>query len=87
MKQILIVESSPRGPESASRKLASKIRARLEAQYPMATIVERDLVKDKLPHLDPPTLNAIFTKEPRKWYYRHSRSTRYPMAKRLLNPW
>ena len=49
MKPILIVESSPRGPESTSRKLASKIRARLEAQYPKATIVERDLVKDKLP--------------------------------------
>ena len=51
MKQILIVESSPRGPESASRKLAGKVRARLEAQYPEARIVERDLAKDKRPSL------------------------------------
>lgn len=61
MKQILIVESSPRGPESASRKLASKVRARLEAQYPEARIVERDLVHDSVPHLDEATLKAMTT--------------------------
>lgn len=33
-------------------------------QYPEATIIERDLVKDKLPHLDQPTLKAICTKDP-----------------------
>jgi FMN-dependent NADH-azoreductase len=64
MKQILIVESSPRGSESASRKLASKVRARLEAQYPGARVIERDLVKDKLPHLDQPTLKAMATQDP-----------------------
>ena len=40
-------------PESASRKLTDKLRERLEMQYPEATMIERDLVKDKLPHLDP----------------------------------
>lgn len=64
MKQILIVESSPRGSESASRKLASKVRARLEAQYPGAKVIERDLAKDKLPHLDQPTLKAMATQDP-----------------------
>jgi FMN-dependent NADH-azoreductase len=49
MTHILIVESSPRGTESASRKLTDKLRERLEMQYPEATIIERDLVKDKLP--------------------------------------
>jgi FMN-dependent NADH-azoreductase len=34
MEQILIVESSPRGTESASRKLTRKVRERLEIQYP-----------------------------------------------------
>jgi FMN-dependent NADH-azoreductase len=63
MNQILIVESSPRGAESASRKLTDKLRERLEMQYPEATIIERDLVKDKLPHLDQPTLKAISTKD------------------------
>ncbi len=32
MNQILIVESSPREAESASRKLASKVRSGLEIQ-------------------------------------------------------
>ncbi len=64
MKQILFVESSPRGAQSASRTLAGKVRARLEAQYPEATIIERDLVKDRLPHLDEPTLKAMTTHDP-----------------------
>jgi FMN-dependent NADH-azoreductase len=64
VNQILIVESSPRGAESASRKLTETLRERLETRYPKATIIERDLVKDKLPHLDQPTLKAISTKDP-----------------------
>ncbi len=64
MKQTLIVESSPRGPESASRRLAGKVRARLEAEYPEATMIERDLAKDKLPHLDEATLKAMTTRDP-----------------------
>jgi FMN-dependent NADH-azoreductase len=64
MNQILIVESSPRGAESASRKLTRKVRERLEVQYPGAKVVVRDLTKDKLPHLDQPTLQAISTKDP-----------------------
>jgi FMN-dependent NADH-azoreductase len=64
MNQILIVETSPRGAESASRKLTRKLRERLEVQYPEAKIVVRDLAKDKLPHLDQSALKAIFTKDP-----------------------
>jgi FMN-dependent NADH-azoreductase len=63
VNQILIVESSPRA-ESASRQLTRKVRERLEVQYPEAKVVVRDLVKDKLPHLDQPTLEAISTKDP-----------------------
>jgi FMN-dependent NADH-azoreductase len=47
MNQILIVESSPRGTESASRKLTTKVRERLEVQYPEAKVVVRDLAKNK----------------------------------------
>jgi FMN-dependent NADH-azoreductase len=64
MKRILIVESSPRGSASASRTLASKVRARLEAQYPEAKIVERDLAQDNVPHLDEATLTAMSTHDP-----------------------
>jgi FMN-dependent NADH-azoreductase len=63
VNQILIVESSPRA-ESASRQPTRKVRERLEVQYPEAKVVVRDLVKDKLPHLDQPTLKAISTKDP-----------------------
>jgi FMN-dependent NADH-azoreductase len=64
MNQILIVESSPRGAESASRELTRKLRERLAVQYPEAKVVVRDLAKDKLPHLDLSTLKAISTKDP-----------------------
>lgn len=64
MTHILIVESSPRGTESASRKLTDKLRERLEMQYPEATMIGRDLVKDRLPPLDQPTVKAISTKDP-----------------------
>jgi FMN-dependent NADH-azoreductase len=33
-------------------------------QYPGAALIERDLVKDSLPHLDQQTLRAISTKDP-----------------------
>ncbi|MGB8030512.1 MAG: FMN-dependent NADH-azoreductase [Terracidiphilus sp.] len=63
MMQVLIIESSPRGAESASRQLTGKVRQRLRALYPEAKFVERDLAKDGLPHLDYPTVKAIFTKD------------------------
>jgi FMN-dependent NADH-azoreductase len=64
MKRILIVESSPRGSESASRKLAGKVRERLEVQCPDARVVERDLAHDEVPHLDAPALKAMTTHDP-----------------------
>jgi NAD(P)H-dependent FMN reductase len=63
MKQILIVDVSPRGLESASRKVARKLEERLKVEYPSAEIVHRDLVVDSLPHLDRVTLKAISTKD------------------------
>jgi FMN-dependent NADH-azoreductase len=64
VNQILIVESSPRGAESASRQLTRKVRERLEVQYPEAKVVVRDLAKDRLPHLDQATVKAISTRDP-----------------------
>ncbi len=60
----MIVESSPREDESASRKLVSKLKERLEAQHPEAKVVTRDLAKDRLPHLDQATLKAMTTHDP-----------------------
>jgi FMN-dependent NADH-azoreductase len=64
VNQIPIVESSPRGAESASRQLTRKVRERLELQYPEARVVVRDLAKDRLPHLDQATVKAISTRDP-----------------------
>jgi FMN-dependent NADH-azoreductase len=63
MKQILIVESSPRGTESASRQLTKKLTERLKQLYPEANFLKHDLAKDPLPHLDYQTVKAIFTKD------------------------
>jgi FMN-dependent NADH-azoreductase len=63
MKQILVIESSPRGVESASRHLTRRITGRLRAQYPEARFVERDLAENPLPHLDYRTVKAIFTRD------------------------
>jgi FMN-dependent NADH-azoreductase len=63
MTQILIVESSPRGTESESRKLSDKLREQLEMQHPGARVIERDLVKDPFFHLDQVTLKAISTQD------------------------
>ena len=63
MKQIPIIESSPREGESASRRLTAKLRERLRSLYPEAKLTEHDLSKDPFPHLDNQTVKAIFTKD------------------------
>jgi FMN-dependent NADH-azoreductase len=63
MKQILIIESSPRRAESASRQLTGKLRARLRDLYPDAKLIEHDLAQHPFPHLDQLTVKAISTKD------------------------
>jgi FMN-dependent NADH-azoreductase len=63
MKRILIVESSPRGAESASRQLTATLRERLMSLYPHAGFVERDLAATPLPHLDYQTVKGISAKD------------------------
>ena len=63
MQKILIVESSPRGKESASRQLTEKLRERLKSIYPTAEVMERDLVSNPLPHLSYEVVKGIFTKD------------------------
>ncbi|MDR3710411.1 MAG: NAD(P)H-dependent oxidoreductase [Capsulimonadaceae bacterium] len=64
MKQALIIEVSPRGAESASREVTEALSARLEARFPEARFVRRDLANDTLPHLDIGALKAISSKDP-----------------------
>ncbi|MBB4102341.1 FMN-dependent NADH-azoreductase [Allorhizobium borbori] len=64
MKQILMIEVSPRGRDSASRAVADTLAARLVDLYPSAKLVRRDIATECLPHLDGTTLRAISTKDP-----------------------
>jgi FMN-dependent NADH-azoreductase len=56
MKQIILIEVSPRGKDSASRSVADTLGARLIDLYPSAKIMRRDLAAEQLPHLDNITL-------------------------------
>src|ERR1700681_1176932 len=64
IKQILMVDVSPRGPSSASRNVSQKLSTRLRAKFLEATLVRRDLAKDKLLHLDDGTAKAISSNDP-----------------------
>lgn len=64
MKQILMLEISPRGQDSASRTVAETLATRLADLYPSAKLVRRDLASEHLPHLDGATIRDISTKDP-----------------------
>jgi FMN-dependent NADH-azoreductase len=64
MKQILLIEVSPRGKDSASRSVADTLVARLRELHPSAKLVRHDLSVEHLPHLDEITLRSISTKDP-----------------------
>jgi len=63
MNKILVIEVSPRGKESASRKVTDNLIKRLTKAHPAAKIVLHDLAAEHLPHLDEVTLRAISTKD------------------------
>lgn len=60
MKTILKVTSSARGAYSNSNQLANEIVARLQQNNPAATVIERNLVSQKYPHLEESHLAAFF---------------------------
>ncbi|MDR3468833.1 MAG: FMN-dependent NADH-azoreductase [Xanthobacteraceae bacterium] len=64
MNNILMIEVSPRGADSASRSVADTLAARLGDLYPSARLVRHDLAVEHLPHLDDVTLRAITTRDP-----------------------
>lgn len=56
MKRILVVESSPSGESSASRRVARELLAELVKKEPGSTVVFRDLAEKPLPHLTAQTV-------------------------------
>jgi FMN-dependent NADH-azoreductase len=51
MKNILFIQSSPRGSQSYSQKVAQSIVDELKTPYPTAKVVVRDLAKNPAPHV------------------------------------
>jgi len=64
MKNVLMIEASPRGKDSASRAVSDTLAERLAGLNPGAKALRRDLTVEQLPHLDKLTLRAISTKDP-----------------------
>ena len=51
MKNILLIQSSPRGIESLSQQVAHSIVKDLQTRYPEANVVVRDLAENPPPHV------------------------------------
>ncbi len=52
MKNILLLNSSPRGDASHSGKVANELVAQLKAKTKGVAVISRDLTTDVLPHID-----------------------------------
>ena len=61
MKNILVIESSPRKSASISRKLTQAIVDKLKAANPGAAVKVHDLAAHPFPHLEESTLAAFYT--------------------------
>ena len=59
--QILRIDSATTGEQSVTRKLTDELTRHFREKDPDAKVVERDLVADPLPHIDPITTKAIRT--------------------------
>ena len=59
--QILRIDSATTGDQSVTRKLTDELIRHFREKHPGAKVVERDLVADPLPHIDPITTKAIRT--------------------------
>ncbi len=61
MSYLLYVSASPQGERSISRKLAAEFLTHYMAKNPNARVVERDLIKNPVPHLDGETIGASYS--------------------------
>ncbi len=58
---ILQINSSVRGNQSQSTRLANEVSQYLQQKHPSAKLTVRDLATDPIPMLDPQALQALFT--------------------------
>ena len=60
MKNILLIQSSPRGGESFSHRVAQSVVNDLKARHPEAKIVLRDLAANPPPHVGLPFITGMY---------------------------
>jgi FMN-dependent NADH-azoreductase len=60
MTKILLIETSPKGSDSLSRKAGRLLIDQLRKKGPVE-LIEKDLQKENLPHVDGLTVSAYFT--------------------------
>ena len=61
MPTLLVIESSPRGDRSVSRKLTAEFVADWQQAHPGGTVVTRDLMKTPLSFVDVPWITGAYT--------------------------
>jgi FMN-dependent NADH-azoreductase len=59
MKNVLLVQSSPRGEESYSQKIAQSVADGFKKNHPDALITIRDLAKNPPPHVGPAFVGGL----------------------------
>lgn len=64
MTTILHIKSSSAPQGSVTREIGIAALERLKAQAPRAKVIERDLVKTAVPHVDPQFVGAMFSGKP-----------------------
>jgi FMN-dependent NADH-azoreductase len=62
MKNILLIQSSPRASESYSQRVADSIVNEIKDRNPSTTVTFRDLAEDPLPHVGPAFISALSAK-------------------------
>lgn len=60
MKNILLIESSPRGSDSYSNQAARSLVNEIQTRHPGAKLVARDLAKDSPPHIGQTFITAMY---------------------------
>src|ERR1700732_5107546 len=63
MKNILLIQSSPRGSESYSQRVADSIVNEIKDRNPSRIVTFRDLAEDPLPHVGPAFISARFANQ------------------------
>ena len=61
MKNILLIQSSPRGSESYSQRVAKSIVVDLQERHPGANVLVRDLAQNSPPHVGLAFVGGIST--------------------------